>query len=76
MPQADCETAAAILGLDATVEIFLEDVSVASGCLNSPDQGRTIFATFGSVSNDCGTAGYDCICGALGTGALSYRIDL
>ena len=61
VPQADCEIAATSLGLDTTVEIFNSANSVASGCLNSPAQGRTIFVT-NSVSNDCGTAGYDCIC--------------
>ena len=63
VPQADCETAAMSLGLDdldATVEVTIWS-NVANGCIHSSAQSTTAFVT-NSVSNDCGTYGYDCIC--------------
>ena len=65
--QVDCETAATSLGLSDTSVSEENDIGFPPGCYYYRN-GQLYFNNAQSSPVSCGTAGDDCICGALGTG--------
>ena len=68
VPQADCETAASSLGVSFGTTVSFNDAP--SGCFAFTN-GAVWLNTYELSAVSCGTSGYNCLCGPLGTGRVS-----